>query len=121
MDILYSEGGGALNWDNVLLEIKADFEKFINEGAWSFLRDDASMSGEESEEQVSDFSGSAESSESDFSADDEDSSSVSPDEPSDSSEAGRSWDELNRRALEQDKKAARKFGDSGNKAPSKRR
>lgn len=37
--ILYSEGPATLNWPNILDEIRHDFGKFLDEGAWSFLRD----------------------------------------------------------------------------------
>jgi nucleosome binding factor SPN SPT16 subunit len=36
---LYSEGPATLNWTNILDEIRRDFSKFLEEGAWAFLRD----------------------------------------------------------------------------------
>lgn len=29
-----------MNWANVMNEIKADLDRFVNDGGWSFLHDD---------------------------------------------------------------------------------
>jgi len=46
--ILYSEGPATLNWTNVLDEIRRDFGRFLEEGAWGFLID---IEQDESEEE----------------------------------------------------------------------
>lgn len=40
--IIYSESLVPMNWNNVLAQIREDFEAFLGEGAWKFLQDDVS-------------------------------------------------------------------------------
>ena len=109
VDILFSEGQSALVWPNILAEIKSNFQNFLDEGCWSFLRDDGEE-GEESASNDSSFNQSVSASESDagssessFSGDKED-SSEDDNEPSDS-ESAANWEEMDRKAAEQDKKS----------------
>ena len=111
VDLFYTEGPMALNWTNILDEIRGDFEAFLDEGAWRFLSEQQEEGEQESEEE-SEFneeedasSGGSESSS--FSEEDEESSSASPEEPSDSE--GMDWDELDKKAKESDRKNAAAF------------
>jgi nucleosome binding factor SPN SPT16 subunit len=112
VDILFSEGMMSLNWNSVLLEIRHDFSKFLEEGGWAFLRDDGSdAEGDESGEDSA-FEASLrqedESSEEEISEEEEEedmTSDFSDDEVSDE----LSWDEQERRAAEADKKQAQKI------------
>ncbi|TNV85367.1 hypothetical protein FGO68_gene4788 [Halteria grandinella] len=120
-DILYSEGPMCLNWTNILQHIREDFEGFVEDGGWSFLRDNhteedntAGRAASGSENSDSDFNEDedeeGDGSESDFSGSDEDaeggsdaeSSDVKPD--SEEEEEGLSWDELDKQAAEYDSK-----------------
>lgn len=118
--VIFSEGLIPMNWNNVLGSIRDDFEAFLEDGAWRFLQDDKDNYGsengggsddggdsefnddpdEDSEESGSEFS---------ESEGDEDYSSEMDEEESDE---GLSWDEMEQRAYEEDKKAAlkRQFG-----------
>lgn len=40
--ILFSEGPMCLNWPNILSTIREDFEGFVDDGGWAFLRDNHS-------------------------------------------------------------------------------
>lgn len=114
VDILFSEGVMALNWNTVLGEIRHDFNKFLEEGGWAFLRDDKSDEDDDDDEDDSAFSASMrddedESSEDEYSEeddedDDEYTSEFSEEEVSDD----LSWDEQERLAAEADKKQAQK-------------
>ena len=42
--IIYSESVSPMNWTNVLLQIREEFESFLEEGGWKFLQDDVSKS-----------------------------------------------------------------------------
>jgi nucleosome binding factor SPN SPT16 subunit len=109
VDILFSEGVMPLNWNSVLTEIRSDFNKFLEEGGWAFLRDDGSDAEGEDSEDDSAFEASlkvsSESSEGDFSeeeGDDEEedqSSTFTEEEVSDVI----SWDEEERKAAEQER------------------
>jgi nucleosome binding factor SPN SPT16 subunit len=35
--IIFSEGTVAMNWNNVLAQIREDFEAFLDDGGWRFL------------------------------------------------------------------------------------
>ena len=43
LKILHSEGHISLNWNTILGQIRDDFEGFLEEGGWSFLRDTVSI------------------------------------------------------------------------------
>ena len=49
-DVFYTEGPSSLQWNNILSEIRRDIEGFIENGGWSFLKenDDAKGSDDES-------------------------------------------------------------------------
>jgi nucleosome binding factor SPN SPT16 subunit len=107
VDILFSEGVMSLNWNPVLNEIRNDFNKFLEEGGWAFLRDDKSEHEGEDSEFDSAFEASIkqedESSENGVSKEDDEeepSSEVDEDEISDVI----SWDEEERKAAEQERK-----------------
>lgn len=111
VDILFSEGVMALNWNTVLGEIRHDFNRFLEEGGWAFLRDDKSQDSDDQDEEDSAFEASIrndeESSEEEVSEeDDEDevTSDFSEGEISDD----LSWDEQEKLAAEADKKQAQK-------------
>lgn len=115
--IVYSEGPVPMNWTNVLAQIRSDFESFLESGAWKFLSDDGN-SDDEGEEDGEDEDESfmedeeeedeEEDSESDYSDDDEDYSSSSFESEEDLSEEGLSWDEMERQAEEEDRRAAQR-------------
>lgn len=122
-NILFSEGPMCLNWPNILNHIKEDFEVFVQDGGWSFLRDnqssDEQVTGEqdsdgsdsdfnEDEEAEGDGSAAGGSDDSDFSGDDDEdsdaqSSDVQPDEDEEEEE-GMDWDEMDKQAIEQEKR-----------------
>lgn len=114
--ILYAESVANMNWTNVLQSIRQDFDAFITDGAWRFLvDDDDGQDGEEEgeDELDSDKSFSVgeeeeedEESEYDDDSDDEDFDSSSFESESELSEEGLSWDEMERQAEEDDRKAA---------------
>ncbi len=105
MDLVFTESQMVMNWQNILQEIRANFEDFLQDGGWSFLRQDQSEendeSGSEGTSEVNFSKAEEESSESSFSADEEDSSSYESEE---SADEGMDWDELDKKALEQDRK-----------------
>ena len=112
VDILFSEGVMSLNWNSVLSEIRHDFNKFLEEGGWAFLRDDKSDDGEGESGSDSAFEASLrddeeESSEEDYSEEEDEeeyTSDFSEEEVSDD----LSWDEQERRAAEADRRHAQK-------------
>ena len=117
--IIYSEGAVAMNWTNVLNQIRTEFEAFLEAGAWRFLQDNGNSDDEEGEDEEDedksfdvedDEDGEDEDEESDFSEDeDDDQYSSDNDDPEDEeelSEEGLSWDEMERLAEEEDRKNA---------------
>ncbi len=132
--IIYAESVVNMNWTNVLQTIREDFEDFLENGAWKFLveeddgsnaegRDpdevesDASFSvdEEEGEDEESDFE------ESDEEDDDEDFESSGFEEEDELSEEGLSWEEMERQAEEEDRRAAtRRVGKEAVPVPQKR-
>lgn len=114
--IIYSEGAIAMNWPNLLTQIRNDFESFLEANGWRFLQDEDDDAGEEGEAELEDEDESfdvdddeegEEESESDFSEDDdEDYSSSSLGSEEELSEEGLSWEEMDRRAEEEDRKNA---------------
>jgi nucleosome binding factor SPN SPT16 subunit len=109
--IIYSESVVPMNWTNVLQQIREDFEAFLEAGAWKFLQDeDEEGEGDDEDEEDEEFSedidseeSSASDDESDFSEEDEDSSEFGSEELSDE---GLSWDEMDKMADEEDRRAA---------------
>lgn len=110
--IVYSESVIPMNWTAVLQQIREDFEGFLEGGAWRFLQDDGDSEDEEgagSEEEDEDFEDDEEEeeeddSESDYSDEDEESSSFEGEED-ELSEEGMDWDEMERQAEEEDRRA----------------
>lgn len=120
-NILFSEGPISLNWPNILTHIRDDFEGFVEDGSWVFLRDNvteednthgqrnAGSEPESDSEYNESEDAEQDGSESDFSDEDGDSeesdaesSDVQPDQSEE--EEGLEWDELERRAIESDRK-----------------
>jgi nucleosome binding factor SPN SPT16 subunit len=117
--IIYSEGHAAMNWNNLLTQIRSDFESFLEAKGWRFLQDEDSENGEGegAEDEIEDEDDSfeldeeeegEEDSESDYSDDDDndDDYSSSDLESEELSEEGLSWDEMDRRAEEEDRRNA---------------
>ena len=117
--IIYSEGTMSMHWNAVLGEIRENFEDFLDEGGWRFLQDKPAVEGEEGGEdegsedevdpefkdEVDDSFDESDDGSDDFSEDEEKSSSgFEEDEESE----GLSWDELEKKAHEEDKQAAAK-------------
>jgi nucleosome binding factor SPN SPT16 subunit len=123
--IVFSEGLVPMNWATLLGKIRQDFEGFLEkEGAWKFLHEDAGEDedGEEGSEMADgDFeddgsSSSSEDDESDYSSDG-DGDDASDYGDSDEASEGLSWDEMEKRAREEDRKAAQRR-QQNNQAPS---
>lgn len=114
--IIYAESVVNMNWTNLLQTIREDFETFLNDGAWRFLvDDDDDQNAEEGEDEIEedgsfslDEEGEDEESESDYDedSDDDDFDSSSFEEEEDLSEEGLSWEEMERQAEEDDRRAA---------------
>mmetsp|Transcript_23421 Transcript_23421/g.17863 ORF Transcript_23421/g.17863 Transcript_23421/m.17863 type:complete len:293 (+) Transcript_23421:2193-3071(+) len=114
--IIFFEGVLPMNWQNTLAAIRDDFEGFLEGGAWKFLSDNVDSENGEGEEGESededpefkvDSEEGEEESESDYSDDDDDDYSSSDlDSEEELSESGMSWDEMEKHAEEEDKKAA---------------
>ena len=113
---IFSESVTPLNWNAVLAKIRSDVDAFIADGAWKFLNDDddeAAGDQDGSEEDDPEFDAEEEGedasddeSESDYSDDEDDDEDES--EPYGSEESAADWDEMDRKALEEDKKAAQR-------------
>lgn len=114
--IIYSESVVNMNWSNVLQTIREDFEDFIENGAWRFLVDEDDGSGaeggedelEEGDESFSVEEEGEEDEESEYEddSDDEDFDSSSFESEEELSEEGLSWDEMEKQAEEEDRRAA---------------
>ena len=110
LGIVYIESLAPFKWDMILSNIRSDFPGWLEEGAWLQFCDEADDGEEEESEDESDPAFNEDDgeeddeSESDYS--DELSDEVSSEVASESelSEEGQSWDELEKRALEEDKK-----------------
>ena len=108
--VIYSEGIVPINWNAVLEQIRSDFDDFLKNGAWRFLRTDDGDSEEDEDElqEDSEFNSAAGSS----SEDDDDSQFSDEDDDDYSSEAdddeseGLSWDEHEKQALEEERRNA---------------
>jgi len=110
INIIYLESMAPLKWDLVLAQIREDFEGWLNDGAWLQLVEDEEEGEQEESEDEDDPACSyddEEESESDsyYSDDvsDEESSDVASD---DLSESGQEWDDLEKQAIEEDRKQA---------------
>lgn len=129
--IVFSEGLVPMNWNTLLGKIRQDFEGFLEkEGAWKFLHEDANEEeegeeGSELEDPEFEDDGSGSSSEDDESdySDDDDDDDASDQEDSDEESEGLSWDEMEKRAREEDRKAAqrRQQNNQAQNAPRSRR
>lgn len=112
--IIFSESISAFNWPAVLAKIRNNFESFLkDDGGWKFLQDDddadpdanadSELDDDPAFEDASDGSES-EDDESDFSEEEE--SEAESSDVEEESEDGLSWDEMEKRALDEDKKQA---------------
>lgn len=108
ISIIYLESMAPLKWDLILNQIREDFGSWLGEGGWmQLVEDEDAADAEESEDEddpVCDYDEEENSeSEADYSdVSEEDESSV----PSESqlSEEGQDWDELEKKAMEEDRK-----------------
>merc|ERR1712060_156135 len=109
INIIYLESLAPLKWDLILNQVREDFTGWLQEGAWmQLVEDEDDAEGEESEdeedpafqEDEDDEDGESENDFSDVS--DEESSDVASE--SQLSEEGQSWDQLEKEALEEDRK-----------------
>ncbi len=128
LGIIYSESVVAMNWTNVLAQIRKDFPAFLEDGGWKFLQDTGSDEEEEDElDEDEDFESGdeeeeEESDDDDEYSDDEDYESSSMESEEDLSEEGLSWDELDRQAEEEDRRnASRRLGKEVPQSAGKRK
>eukprot|EP01117_Protostelium_nocturnum_P003300 TRINITY_DN1426_c0_g1_i2.p1 TRINITY_DN1426_c0_g1~~TRINITY_DN1426_c0_g1_i2.p1 ORF type:complete len:1012 (-),score=450.37 TRINITY_DN1426_c0_g1_i2:224-3259(-) len=134
-DIVYYEGPVSLNWNRIMQTVREDPVKFYTQdGGWSFLGGESDEEGSSSsEDEDEDFGSEAEGSEEEeeeeeddedaYDDEDEDESEGEYEEESDEEE-GLDWDEMEEKALEEDKKRAVKRGrddysDSDDEKPKK--
>lgn len=112
--IIYSEGVVPMSWNAVLAQIREDFAAFLEAGGWRFLQEDENevggVDGEDSElADDPEFSDAGSDSEvesegdSDFSDEEEDDDEYSSEADGDEQSEGLSWDELEKRALDDDR------------------
>ena len=117
--VVFCEGPASLTWTAVLAEIRNNFEDWLEDGGWNFLNDDGSEiedGAEGAEEDMEEGDPEAEygseddeESESSFGSGEDDESFSDEDESDDGdqlSEEGLSWDELDKMAEEEDRKAS---------------
>ncbi len=108
--IIFLESMAPLKWDLILTQIREDFTGWLDQGAWQQLVEDEDEEGEESEDEddpACEYDDEEDlESESDYSDElsDDESSEVASE--SQLSEQGKSWDELEKSALEEDRKNA---------------
>jgi len=111
-----------MNWNAVLGQIREDFEAFLETGGWRFLQEDEHEEGEEEDSELAEdpeFKDESEESEdesddgSDFSDEAEDDDDYGSEDMDDESE-GLSWDEMEKRALNDDRQAAQRRATGGN-------
>ena len=115
---IYAESVVNMNWTNLLQIIREGFDDFLDNGAWKFLTEDdedegGEEDGEEEESQDGSFSCGSEEGEDeeseyedDSDEDEDDLDSSSFEEEDELSEEGLSWDEMERQAEEEDRRAA---------------
>lgn len=113
-DIFFAEGHFNMNWPNVIKTIKEDPDTFVQNGCWNFLAENLSDEEEEDEEDNPDpeyEEEEIESSESEYDDDEEEEIESEGEDEGDSalSEEGKSWDSLNKHAIESDKEHAKKM------------
>ena len=116
--ILYSEGVVPMNWNAVLTQIRDDFEAFLESGGWRFLQEDEAEEGEDEDSELAEdpeFKDVSEDNSEDESDDGSDFSDEADEDGDDYSEEvdgevseGLSWDELEKKAYEDDKQAAQR-------------
>ncbi|EPY53715.1 FACT complex component Spt16 [Schizosaccharomyces cryophilus OY26] len=110
-DICFSEGPLNLNWTTIMKTVNEDPVAFFQEGGWGFLGTGSDDEAENSDEEVSEYEGSdvepeeeeSEEGSEEYSeaASDED---FSGSEVEEEEESGEDWDELERKALQEDAK-----------------
>ena len=113
--ILYGEGQYNMNWSNVINAIKENPKKFVEEGCWNFLVDNAEDDEEDSDDENDDDPEYQEEEEEDYSDDDdydveEEEESIGEDEGDDAlSESGKSWDSMENDAKKDDNEHAKRL------------
>ncbi|KAG7192250.1 FACT complex subunit spt16 [Scheffersomyces spartinae] len=113
VDIPYSEGPMSLNWGAIMKTVQADpYSFFAEDGGWTFLTGDGDSDEEEEEEEESEFEVTDEEPEDDddeeaYSEEDNFSSDGSGSEGSFEESEGEDWDELERKAIKEDKAMGR--------------
>lgn len=130
--VIFCEGPATLNWPAVLSEIRNNFEDWLEDGGWKFLAEESEQ--EEGEGAESDLDGDDPSaaygsededdSESSFGSDDDSESFSDEEEDSDSenlTEQGLSWDELDKMAEEEDRKASSRRAAAPAKKPTQQK
>ncbi|EME27767.1 uncharacterized protein Gasu_47530 [Galdieria sulphuraria] len=132
-DIKYYESRVSLNWTDVLKSIRSDLPVFYEEGGWEFLNPDSSEEGSGNEEEAASSEASYNPSDSES---EDDSDEYEPDEEVDtkelegssggeaelsSEEEGLDWDEMERRAAEEDKEKRRYPEDDRENSQSRKR
>jgi nucleosome binding factor SPN SPT16 subunit len=129
--VIYCEGPATLNWPAVLSEIRNNFEDWLEDGGWKFLAEESEQEEGEGAESEIDGDPSAaygseddEDSESSFGSGEDSESFSDEEEDSDSenlTEQGLSWDELDKMAEEEDRKASSRRAAAPVKKPAQQK
>lgn len=114
VDIPFSEGQMNLNWGSVMKTVLSDPYSFFADGGWSCLTGEGDSEMEESEEEESEFEASDDDpSDEEVASDVDDSEAYSSDgsegsgSGSEESDNGEDWDELERKAANEDSRRGR--------------
>lgn len=126
INVIYLESLAPLKWDLILSQIREDFNGWLDEGAWMQLVEDEDDEQEESEDEEDPMCNYGEEEDDESESDDysdDGSDEVSSDVASESqlSEEGQSWDELEKKAIEEDRKAVQPRNAPAKNAPPSRR
>eukprot|EP01022_Parablepharisma_sp_SALTPOND_P018823 TRINITY_DN312_c0_g1_i1.p1 TRINITY_DN312_c0_g1~~TRINITY_DN312_c0_g1_i1.p1 ORF type:complete len:810 (+),score=135.55 TRINITY_DN312_c0_g1_i1:6325-8754(+) len=140
VNIVYSEGTVNLNWTNLLTEIRADPEGFLEQKGWGFLQEDSESEEEEDAKEMeedSEFEPEEEEEASEYSVEGDESEEYAEEEESELDagilqsnqqqieeeleEEGLEWDELEEKAAREDKKHEKRFGKEEVAPKSKKR
>jgi nucleosome binding factor SPN SPT16 subunit len=112
-DILFGEGQYNLSWPTIINSIKVDPRKFVDDGCWNFIAENASDEEEEDEVENDDTEyeeEEIESSEDEYEDAEEEAESQGEDEGDDAlSEEGKDWDDMENEAKHSDIEHAKKI------------
>ena len=112
-DILFGEGQYNLSWPTIINSIKVDPRKFVDDGCWNFIAENASDEEEEDEVENDDpeyEEEEIESSEDEYEDAEEEAESQGEDEGDDAlSEEGKDWDDMENEAKHSDIEHAKKI------------